>query len=49
MALVLVALLACHVLFRAVGQAPGHMRHAVGALTAVVMVALLFIMENPWS
>jgi spermidine synthase len=48
-ALVLVALLACHVLFRAGGQSPGHMRQAAGALTAVVMVALLFVMENPWS
>jgi spermidine synthase len=48
-ALVLVALLACHVLFRAGGQSLGHMRQAAGALTAVVMVALLFVMENPWS
>ena len=48
-ALVLVALLACHVLFRAGGQSPGHVRQAAGALTAVVMVALLFVMENPWS
>jgi len=48
-ALVLVALLACHVLFRAVGQSPGHVRQAAGALTAVVMVALLFVMENPLS
>jgi spermidine synthase len=47
--LVLVALLACHVLFRAVGQSIGHVRQAAGALTAVVMVALLFVMENPWS
>ena len=47
--LVLVSLLACHVLFRAGGQSPGHMRQAAGALTAVVMVALLFVMENPWS
>ena len=48
-ALVLVALLACHVLFRFEGHASGRMRQAVGALTAVVMVALLFVMENPWS
>jgi spermidine synthase len=48
-ALVLVALLACHVLFRFEGHASGRMRQAVGALTAVFMVALLFIMENPWS
>jgi spermidine synthase len=48
-ALVLVALLACHVLFRAVGQSPGHVRQAAGALTAVAMVALLFVMESPWS
>jgi spermidine synthase len=48
-ALVLVALLACNVLFRFAGQAPDRMRQAVGALTAVVMVALLFVMENPWS
>ena len=48
-ALVLVALLACHVLFRFAGQAPDRMRQAVGALTAVFMVALLFVMENPWS
>jgi spermidine synthase len=48
-ALVLVALLACHVLFRFAGQAPDRVRQAAGALTAVVMVALLFVMENPWS
>jgi spermidine synthase len=48
-ALVLVALLACHVLFRFEGHASGRMRQAVGALTAVVMVGLLFVMENPWS
>ena len=48
-ALVLVALLACHVLFRFAGQAPDRMRQAVGALTAVFMVALVFVMENPWS
>ena len=49
MALVLVALLACHVLFSFGGQAPDCVRQAAGALTAVVMVALLFIMENSWS
>ncbi|NQW83733.1 MAG: fused MFS/spermidine synthase [Alcaligenaceae bacterium] len=49
MALVLVALLACHVLFRVDGQAASRVRQAVGALTTVVMVALLFVMENPWS
>ncbi len=48
-ALVLVALLACHVLFRFEGQSSDRVRQAVGALTAVVMVALLFVMENPWS
>ncbi len=48
-ALVLVALLACHVLFRFAGQAPDRVRQAAGALTAVVMVGLLFVMENPWS
>ena len=48
-ALVLVALLACHVLFRFGAQSRGHLRHAVGALTAVVMVALLYAMQNPWS
>jgi len=48
-ALVLVALLACHVLFRFEGHPSGRMRQAVGALTAVLMVALLFVMENPWS
>jgi len=48
-ALVLVALLACHVLFRFEGHASGRMRQAVAALTAVVMVGLLFVMENPWS
>ena len=49
MALILVALLACHVLFRFEGHASGRVRQAAGALTAVVMVALLFVMENPWS
>ncbi|MCO4087949.1 MAG: fused MFS/spermidine synthase [Limnohabitans sp.] len=49
MALVLVALLACHVLFRLEGQSRGRVIQAVGALTAVVMVALLFAMQNPWS
>lgn len=48
-ALVLVALLACHVLFRFEGHASGRMRQAVGVSTAVFMVALLFVMENPWS
>jgi len=49
MALVLVALLACHVLFRFEGQSRGRVRHAVGALTAMAMVALLYAMQNPWS
>lgn len=49
MALVLVALLACHVLFRFEGQSRGRVSHAAGALTAVVMVALLYAMQNPWS
>jgi spermidine synthase len=49
MALVLVALLACHVLFRIEGQSRGRVRHAAGALTAVAMVALLYAMQNPWS
>jgi spermidine synthase len=49
MALILVALLACHVLFRAGRQTPGHVRHTVGALTAVVMVVSLFVMESPRS
>lgn len=48
-ALVLVALLACHVLFRFEGHASGRVRQAVGVSTAVFMVALLFVMENPWS
>jgi spermidine synthase len=49
MALVLVAVLACHVLFRIEGQARGFVSHAAGALTAVVMVAVLYAMQNPWS
>jgi spermidine synthase len=49
MALILVALLACHVLFRAGRQAPGRVRPTVGALTAVVIVVSLFVMENPRS
>ena len=49
MALVLVALLACHVLFRFSVQSRGHVRHAVGAVTAVAMVVLLYVMQNPWS
>ena len=49
MALVLVALLACYVLFRFEGKPRGHVRHALGALTAVVMVVLLYAMQNPWS
>ena len=49
MALILVALLACHVLFRAGRQTPGYVRPTVGALTAVVMVVSIFFMESPRS
>jgi spermidine synthase len=49
MALVLVALLACHVLFRAGSKRPGLAGRLGGVLTAIVMVALLVAMQNPWS
>jgi spermidine synthase len=49
LALVLVALLACHVLFRFGDKSHGRARHAAGAVTAVVMVVLLYAMQNPWS
>jgi spermidine synthase len=49
MALILVALLACHVLFRSDSQRPGLVGRLVGVFTAIVMVALLVAMQNPWS
>jgi len=49
MALILVALLACHVLFRSDSQRPGLAGRLVGVFTAIVMVALLAVMQNPWS
>jgi spermidine synthase len=49
MALVLVALLACQVLFRSDSKHPGLAGRLVGVFTATVMVALLVAMQNPWS
>jgi spermidine synthase len=49
MALILVALLACQVLFRSDSQRPGLAVRLVGVFTAIVMVALLVAMQNPWS
>lgn len=49
MALVLVALLACHVLFRSSLPRLGFSGRLGGVLTATVMVALLVAMQNPWS
>lgn len=49
MALVLVALLACHVLFRSSSKRPELAGRVVGVFTAIVMVALLVAMQNPWS
>jgi spermidine synthase len=49
MALILVALLACHVLFRSDSKRPALAGRLVGVFTAVVMVALLVAMQNPWS
>jgi spermidine synthase len=49
MALILVALLACQVLFRSDSKRPGLAGRLAGVLTATVMVALLVAMQNPWS
>jgi spermidine synthase len=49
MALILVALLACQVLFRSGSKRPALAGRLVGVFTAVVMVALLVAMQNPWS
>jgi len=49
MALILVALLACQVLFRSDSKRPALAGRLVGVFTAVVMVALLVAMQNPWS
>lgn len=49
MALVLVALLASHVLFRSSGTRAGWAVRIPGWVTAAVMVALLVAMQNPWS
>jgi spermidine synthase len=49
MALVLVALLACHVVFRTAGPRSGWAGRVPGLITAAVMVALLVAMQNPWS
>ncbi len=49
MALVLVALLASHVLFRSSGARAGWAVRIPGWVTAAVMVALLVAMQNPWS
>jgi spermidine synthase len=49
MALILVALLACQVLFRSDSKRPGFAGRLAGVLTATVMVALLVAMQNPWS
>lgn len=48
-ALVLVALLASHVLFRSSGARSGWAVRIPGGVTAAVMVALLVAMQNPWS
>jgi len=49
LALVLVALLACYVLFRSAVQIRGLVPRVVGWVTALVMLALLVVMQNPWS
>jgi spermidine synthase len=49
MALILVALLACQVLFRSDSKRPALAGRLAGVLTATVMVALLVAMQNPWS
>jgi len=49
MALVLVALLACHVLFRSSWPRSAWAGRAAGLGLATVMVALLVAMQNPWS
>jgi spermidine synthase len=49
MALILVALLACQVLFRSDSKRPGLAGRLAGVFTAIVMVALLVAMQNPWS
>jgi len=49
MALVLVALLACSVLFRSSGAQRSTVRRVLGVCTALAMVALLVAMQNPWS
>ena len=49
MALVLVALLACSVLFRSSGAQRSSVRRVLGVCTALAMVALLVAMQNPWS
>ena len=49
MALVLVALLACSVLFRSSGAQRSTVPRVLGVCTALAMVALLVAMQNPWS
>ena len=49
MALVLVALLACQVLFHSDLKRPGLAGRLVGVFTAIVMVVMLVAMQNPWS
>lgn len=49
MALILVSLLACQVLFRTASKRLGWGGRVVGFLTAAAMVALLVAMQNPWS
>jgi spermidine synthase len=49
LALVLVALLASYVLFRSAFQVHALVPRVVGGVTALVMVALLVVMQNPWS
>lgn len=48
-ALVLVALLACHVLFRSSFNQQVILGRVVGGATAIFIVSLLLAMQNPWS